>query len=125
MYSPVPRARSELRLLQAWLLGHEVQLTAYYVPAHANVVADYLSRHPLTVQVVHPSVFSWVRLTYGPTIDRFAAANDHQLPTYNTYLPEPGSAGVDCFAAQDWHLHRNWCHPPPHILGKFLSFLVA
>lgn len=30
---------------------------------------------------------------------------------------------IDAFAQHDWHLHRNWCHPPPHILDKLTDFL--
>ena len=55
--------------------------------------------------------------------DRFASSQDHVLPFFNTYMPDPARMPVDAFAQNDWMHHANWCHPPPQIIGKLVYFL--
>lgn len=38
-------------------------------------------------------------------------------------MPTAARAPIDAFAQCDWMLHRNWCHPPVHILDKLVYFL--
>ena len=69
-------------------------------------------------------MWAWVAAAVGPTVDRFAAADNAQLAVFNSWLAESGSSGLDCFAQRDWHHHANWCHPPPQQVAKLLRFHV-
>ena len=59
----------------------------------------------------------------GLDIDRFATAQNHVLPAFNTYFLEAGSAGTDAFAQTDWALLKNFCNPPFSQLGRLVTFL--
>ena len=58
------------------------------------------------------------------TFDRAASAAN-ALPglPFNSLWPQPGSAGVDLFAQDDWEHHINFIHVPFATLPRLLAFL--
>ena len=125
LYTPVPQCAVEIKYLLTYALANNCAIKAYHVPGPQNSVADYLSRVDVSYQRVSMSVWQFLRssLVHPLTCDRFATAQDHMLPFFNTFMPSSARAPVDAFAQCDWMLQRNWCHPPTHILDKLVHFL--
>ena len=59
------------------------------------------------------------------TIDRFATANNAQLPRYNSKYRDPHSENVDSLSLPDgqWLSERNWCNPPWELLPELVTKL--
>ena len=125
LYTPVPHCAVEIKHLLTYVLANNCAIKAYHVPGPQNSVADYLSRVDVSYQRVSMPVWQFLRssLVHPLTCDRFATAQDHMLPYFNTFMPSSARAPVDAFAQFDWMLQCNWCHPPTHILDKLVHFL--
>ena len=92
---------TELRKLW-WLLDtNDITLRARYIRSAANVWADKLSRDN-TGQgdwVLRKELFTELDAWAGPhTIDRFATANNSQLPRYNALMSGPACTALDALA---------------------------
>jgi hypothetical protein len=123
-----PAMMAELRKLW-WLMDtHDITLRARYIRSAANVWADALSRDRTgqgTWQLKR-DVFTQLDGEWGPhTVDRFATANDKQLPRFNSRERGPGCEAVDAMAQPDaeWRRERNWCHPPWALLPALAAKL--
>ena len=122
-----PRMMEELRKLW-WLLDvHDISLRAKYIRSAANVWADRLSRErDYTDWMLNPRVFRDIERAWGAcTIDRFATANNAQLPRYNSLYHDPGSEATDCLSLPDflWKKEINWCNPPWQLLSQLAAKL--
>ena len=120
-----PAIMRELRKLW-WLLDvHNVTLLPRYIRSADNWYADYLSRAEESGDYrLNPAVFAHLQRLWGPcTIDRFASANNTQLPRFNSAWASPGSSGVDAFAQQDWERERSFCNPPWELLDRLAQHL--
>lgn len=120
-----PAIMRELRRLW-WLLDvNDITLLPRYIRSEANWFADGLSRAEERGDYrLNPRVFAHLQRLWGPcTIDRFASANNTQLPRFNSAWASPGSSGVDAFAQADWGRERNFCNPPWELLDRLAQHL--
>ena len=119
-----PAMMAELRALWALLAEENIELVCRYIHTSGNP-ADPVSRlrRPTDYQL-SPAVFAELDARWGPhTMDRFAAAHNALLPTWNSEMHAPGSAGVNAFAQTDWGGHNNWCHPPVRLIPQLVQHL--
>lgn len=71
------------------------------------------------------AIFKMIQLIAEPaTIDRFACASNAQLTLFNTLFKEPGSAGIDAFAQNDYMEHVNFMFPPVPMLPRVGNLLT-
>lgn len=109
-----------------WLLDtHDITLHPRYIRSAANWWADSLSRSPESGDYrLNPRIFQRLQRSWTPcTIDRFASANNAQLPLFNSAWASPGSHGVDAFSQEDWAHHVNYCNPPWELLDRLAQHL--
>jgi len=113
MVSRTPHIMRALRDLHRLLAAHNVSLRARYVASGDNP-ADFYSRlrDPSDWQL-HPTCFRDACLRWGavPTVDRYATANNAQVPRYNSWFADPGAEAVDA-TTQSWRWELNWLNPP-------------
>ena len=109
-----------------WAKIHENWLSAAYIPGKSNVVADFHSRHlkKNTEWTLNPQVFNNV-CDYFPmsNIDLFAAANNNQVETYVSWLPDPGACAVDAFIFL-WTYLNFYAFPPFSLIAKVLEKII-
>ena len=121
MVSRTPHIMRALRELQRLLAMHNVVLRARYIASEDNP-ADYWSRlrDPSDWQL-HPSLFQEACVRWGavPTVDRFATANNAQVPRYNSCFADPGCEAIDA-RTQSWAGELNWLNPPWELLSWVL-----
>ena len=98
-----------------------------YIRSASNVWADKLSREMDKGDWrLRPILFQLLDERWGlHTIDRFATANNHQLPKFNSQFCDPLSSGVDALAQsdQDWRQENNWVNPPWELLDDVVAKL--
>jgi hypothetical protein len=124
--STIP-SQHESALTIFWLM-HSLgaQLQVQWVPREENDKADAVTHwvDPHDWQL-DPTIFQQLDAAWGPhTIDRFASHTNHLLPTFNSYMWCPDTAGVDAFAQHDWAAHTNWCHPPFSLVGHTIAIIL-
>lgn len=126
MYSRNTNVRDKLLALQAVLQQQQCTMFAQHIPGVQNTVADDLSRTNLGDSYrLHRATFKMLQLISAPsTVDRFACASNAQLEVFNTMLNEPGSAGVDAFAQNDYLEHVNFMFPPVAMLSRVGNLLL-
>jgi len=120
-----PEMMKELRRLW-WLLDtHNITLLPRYIRSEANVWADRLSRAQDSGDWrLNPAEFRRLDRDWGPhTVDRFATANNAQLPRYNSAWADPRSEGLDAFAQTNWASEHNYCNPPWELLDRLAHLL--
>jgi hypothetical protein len=124
------RSRELMRELRKlwWLLDTlDIKLRAKYIRSAANVWADKLSRErDLSDWQLNPHIFRVLQRSWGAcTVDRFASANNTQLPRFNSMLEDPRAEAVDAMTLSDaaWRAERNWCNPPWPLLGDLAAKL--
>ena len=107
---------------------HNITLLPERVPTDLNK-ADGLSRfHDLEEWVLQPWVWRQLQARYGPhTIDRFASANAHQLPRYNSRFHDPFAEQVNAFSVRRsaWSAENNYCNPPFSLLNHLVGLFEA
>ena len=119
-----PVLMGDLRYLRRLLDGLQTHVSVEYIRSEDNVRADALSRvRDEEDWRIRSDIFK--AMCGDCTIDRFASSTNHQLPTFNSRWPCPGSAGTDAFAQSDWREHVNYCNPPWSLLSRLASLLQA
>ena len=114
-----------LLTLELWsfLLTQGSWETARHLPGVLNVEADAASRvfNMCTEKMLRKDVFQDIaHHFYVPEIDLFALRLNHQLPLYESRLPDPSAAAVDAFQ-QDWSQWKSFIHPPVVLLSRILQ----
>ena len=104
-----------------------VNKTAEHIPRNQNLQADFLSRSIKDKYnyKLNQSVFRTIckQLQIQPTIDLFAADNNHQLPRYYTMRPSPTSTGTDAFK-HNWSKEIAYANPPWPLIPKMLDKII-
>ena len=111
-----------------WCEGRKIWLTVSHVPGILNVKADFESRNfsDDTEWAVNRKLFDKVCDAWGvPDIDLFASRNNHQLPTYVSWGPDPGAQHVDAFTL-NWNIYNCvYIFPPFRLLNRVLQKVRA
>ena len=85
-----------------WCLDRNIYISAFHIPGDLNTRADNLSRQKLNLDMewtLRKDVFVRIMDLYGPCdIDLFASSDNHQLPQYVSYLPDPKAVAVNAFS---------------------------
>ena len=120
-----PALLQELRKTWRFLDLHDITLDARWIPTADNSLADALSRFRDQLGWrLHPSLSAHLLHRWGPcTRDRFADAQHHLLPVYDSLCVDPAAAGVDAFAQEDWKAFTNYCNPPFSELSRLAQLL--
>lgn len=117
------------RSIQLLCSQHSIRLSAEHIAGSSNILADHLSRltslpskHEWSIR---PQVFRRLDNLWGPhTLDRFASAQNTQLPRYNSRMYDGQCTAIDAFT-QDWATETNWLVPPIRLIAKTLLHLRA
>ena len=106
-------------------VGRGIQLQAEWRPRTENDLADLLSKLDEPDDwALQSNVFSWLSSLWGPfTVDLFASAANHQLPTYYSLHFTPDTAGVDAFRFR-WG-RGGYANPPFGLLLRVLKHARA
>lgn len=112
-----------------WATAYKAKITLSikHLPGKINTWADHLSRLPLQYEWrLNPRLFARLDKMWGPhTIDRFASISTTQLPMYNSRYSDPGTAGIDALAQNNWGSENNYINAPfrliPQVLDKIIS----
>jgi hypothetical protein len=122
--SKSPELMRELRKLFHLCGLHSITLRPQYIKSQLNIAADRLSRMTDSEDwMLNPKYFDIATDTWGlPSVDRFATANNHQVPRFNSRYRSPGMEAMDCWS-QDWSLEHNWLNPPWTCIGRCLDKL--
>ena len=96
------------------LISMGTTITVEYLPSRLNKIADWESRNcddssewKLDPQIIHQIY----RSVGGPDIDLFASRLSHQLASYISWRPDPGSRAVDALR-QSWRIYFGYGFPP-------------
>ena len=88
-----------------YLLSHQINITAEYLPSRVNVRADWESRNATNSSdwKLHQKVYlKIIKLLGTPTVDLFRSRLCHQLPQYMAWKQDPNSFATDAMQ-QDWN----------------------
>ena len=111
------------RLLR-WTESFDFHLDARYLPGHANVLADLLSRRGQVVGTdwsLHPQVArSLLRVWGNPSIDLFATCLNAKLPLYCSLVPDPQAVFEDAFR-HPWDDLDLYVFPPFPLIGRVVA----
>jgi len=113
---------------QIWSLTVQlnIDISAKWLAGKDNSVADRLSRVDSPYDwYINPNLFRYLDTLFGPhTVDRFACCQTAMCETYNSRYLDPGSAGVDALAQNDWGTENNWVNPPIRLIPNILELIV-
>ena len=104
---------------------NRITLHITWVPRGENKYADELScLDDSDDWYVQPAWFQYIthKFQFYPNVDRFASANNTQVPRYNSKFYQALAENTDAFA-QDWSHARNWAVPPIYQITRLLDFL--
>ena len=111
------------RLLR-WTESFDIHLDARYLPGHANVLADVLSRRGQVVGTewsLHPQVARLLLRVWGnPSIDLFATCLNAKLPLYCSLVPDPQAVFEDAFR-NPWDDLDLYAFPPFPLVGRVIA----
>ena len=111
------------RLLR-WTESFDIHLDAGYLPGHANVLADVLSRRGQVVGTewsLLPQVArSLLRVWGNPSIDLFATCLKAKLPLYCSLVPDPQAVFEDAFR-HPWDDLDLYAFPPFPLVGRVIA----
>ena len=120
-----PFLMQELRKLWAVCAEHDIRLKAEYVRSAINIADPWSRIVDKSDWKLNPTEFQRAARRWGmPTIDRFATANNAQVPRYNSRFPDPCAEAVDAFT-QSWAQEHNWINPPWDLLPQVVRKLRA
>ena len=111
------------RLLR-WTESFDVHLDARYLPGHANVLSDLLSRCGQVVGTewsLHPQVArSLLRIWGNPSIDIFVTCLNMKLPLYCSLVSDPQAVFEDAFR-HPWNDLDLYAFPPFPLIGRVVA----
>ena len=102
-----------------------IQLCPVWIPRELNAQADALSREvDRNDWGLTPVAFARLVAQFGPpVIDLFADDANHQVPSFYSHRPLPGSAGVDALSLP-WPEGLAYACPPWALLGRVFRRLL-
>ena len=110
--------------LLRWTESFDIHLDARYLPGHANVLADLLSRREQVVGTewsLHPQVArSLLRVWGNPSIDIFVTCLNAKLPLYCPLVPDPQAVFEDAFH-HPWNDLDLYAFPPFPLIGRVVA----
>ena len=106
--------------------AHGFSLLFEWRPRELNVLADYLS-HMSEKRHHHyrlrRALFEELDEAWGPhSVDRFASADNRQLPRFCSHFFHPDAEWTDAFSI-GWGEENNWVFPPAPLVGRAIRRL--
>ena len=106
--------------------AHCFSLLFEWRPRELNVLADYLS-HMSEKRHHHyrlrRALFEELDEAWGQhSVDRFASAENRQLPRFCSHFFHPEAEWTDAFSL-GWGGENNWVFPPAHVVGRAIRRL--
>lgn len=96
----------------------------HYITSAENKLADFQSREFANPHIefrLQPRIFSKIDRLFGPhEVDTFAAVENHQLPLYVSWRPDPFSMYPDIFSRK-LPRGRLYCFPPFCLILRLLN----
>jgi hypothetical protein len=107
-----------------WAISRNLMILALHIPGKSNVLADAASRFfsDRNSWKLFDKFFNVLEQKWGPhDIDMFADSFNHQLPSYVSWKPDPGSVAVDAFTL-DWKKFKNvYVFPPFGLIARVIQ----
>ena len=91
-----------------------VYISAAHIPGKHNIIADIASRNfqDAAEWMLLPSAFKILTKVFGlPEIDLFASRLNNQLPSYASWMPDPGAKFIDAMSYV-WENLYTYIFPP-------------
>ena len=105
-----------------WCLRKEIWISAEYLPGREKLWADWESRHcrDLSGWKLRPDLFqALMKFHMNCKVDLFANYQNHQLPKYFSWKPDPMAEGTDVFSIS-WRNLQAYAFPPFCLIGKVI-----
>ena len=108
--------------LASFCESRSLSVEAVHLAGKLNVVADRESRAWLDASdwMLNVEVFGDVNKIWPSKVDLFAAFWNAQLPSFFSWGPQPGAAGVDAFA-RNWVGLEGYAFPPFSLIFRCLD----
>ena len=109
-----------------YAMENGIHISAAHIPGKHNILADEASRKfqdAAEWKIPKCTFKSLVRAFGKPDIDLFASRLNHQLPTYVSWLPDPGSTYIDAMTIS-WSGKYIYAFPPFSMIWPMLSKIV-
>ena len=105
--------------------SRQLSVEAVHLAGELNVDADRESRADCDASdwKLETSVFSRINEIWPSDIDLFSSAWNAQLPSFFSWLPQPGAAGVNAFS-RNWKGFFGYVFPPFSLIFKCLEKIV-
>ena len=109
-----------------WCASRHIWLSVYLIPGVRNAVADSLSRkgnEDMEWMLTDNTFHSIQTLLGSCELDLFASKENHKLPLYVSYLPDPEAYAVNAFSLI-WTNINAFVFPPFSVLGLVLQKIL-
>ena len=110
-----------------WCSSRGIWITASHIAGSKNTEADAMSRkfNDNIEWMLDKTLFTQIVHKYGlPEVDLFASRLNNQLPTYVSWMPDPGAWVVDAFTIH-WGPLKFYAFPPFCLIAKCLQKVKA
>lgn len=116
------RLSSRALELLAWCEARRITIRAVHLPGVRNTVADLESRRvpDSSDWMLNPMVFSRIADVWKVDMDLFAFAWNAHLPSFASWLPQPGAAAVNAFSLS-WSSMCAYLFPPFALIPRCLT----
>lgn len=111
-----------------WAIHRNNWLSAAHIPGHANVTADFLSRHfndGIEWQL-DACIFHKICQSFGvPSIDLFASRINHHTNMYVSWKQDPYATYVDAFTVNWNQFELSYAFPPFCLVARCLQKIAS
>jgi hypothetical protein len=120
----VPSLMAITKKILKYALSFNITISAEYITSEDNKLADAQSRefvNPQNELRIQRQIFQKIDSFFGPhEVDAFAAVENHQLPLYVSWRPDPYSMYPDLFS-RTCPRGRLYCFPPFALILRLLT----
>ena len=102
------------KVIWGFCMENNFHISAAHIPGKHNILADlaFQKFQDASEWMLNSKVFGYLTKGFGmPELDLFASRLNKQIPTYVSWLPDPGSVAIDAMTIP-WSGHYVYCFPP-------------